>query len=84
MTEPTPGDDPIRQGGEEILTRDLSSGRIHRRYLGVSGKAYTIEADNLDAAGEYEVITADDLANAEPDALCLNCFPDVGEPEDAA
>lgn len=64
---------------QEVLTRDLSSGRIHRRLQGKSGKLYTLEADNLDDAGAYEVVTADDLANAEPDGLCLRCFPDIGD-----
>ena len=67
---------------EEVLTRDLSSGRIHRRYPTPSGDLATIEADNLDAAGEYEVITSDDLANAEPGELCTRCFPPV--PDTAA
>jgi hypothetical protein len=57
----------------EVLTRDLSSGRIHRRTL-VDGKPQSFEADNLDQAGEFETITADDLSNAEPDDLCIRCF----------
>ena len=61
----------------EVLTRDKSSGRIHRRYVGASGKLYALEQDNLDDAGDYEVVTADVLANAEPGQLCLNCFPDI-------
>lgn len=60
---------------QQILTRDLSSGRIHRRYSGASGQVYSIEGDNLDDAGQYEVITADTLESAEPEALCRNCFP---------
>lgn len=63
----------------EILTRDLSSGRIHRRNL-VDGivTPQSFEADNLDQAGEYEVVTADALEHAEPGELCERCFPDVG------
>ena len=66
-----------------VLTRDISSGRIHRRLL-VNDQLipYGGEADNLDQAGKYEIVTADDLANAEPEGLCERCFPDV--PEDAA
>lgn len=71
--------DPV---GEPILTRDLSSGRIHRRML-VNGVVLTAEADNLDQAGTYELITADDLANAEPGELCERCFPPIGG-DDAA
>lgn len=62
---------------KEVLTRDLSSGRIHRRLVGESGKLYTLEQDNLDTAGEYEVVTAEALEKAEPGELCLNCFPDI-------
>ncbi len=58
-----------------ILTRDLSSGRIHKR----TEDGRTHEADNLDDAGEYEVITPEQLAEAEPEQLCERCFP-----EDAA
>jgi hypothetical protein len=69
--------------GDDVLTRDLSSGRIHRR-IRVGDNLYTAEADNLDDAGKYEVITSEDLANAEPGQLCLRCFPDVGEAGDSA
>ncbi len=60
--------------GEEVLTRDLSSGRIHRRTV-VGDELQSFEDDNLDAAGEYEVITAEQLADAEPGELCERCFP---------
>lgn len=63
--------------GDDVLTRDLSSGRIHRR-IRVGDNLYTAEADNLDQAGEYEVVTADVLDTVEPGELCLRCFPDVG------
>ncbi len=69
--------------GDDVLTRDISSGRIHRR-IRVGNNFYTAEADNLDQAGEFEVIGADELANAEPDQLCLRCFPDIGDAGDAA
>ena len=59
----------------EIFTRDLSSGRIHRRIV-IDGKSYSIEQDNLDQAGDFEIITADTLSDAEPEALCRNCFPE--------
>jgi hypothetical protein len=66
---------------DTVLTRDLSSGRIHRRVL-VNGTYMTSEADNLDDAGAFEVITAEQLADAEPGELCERCFPDI--PEDVA
>lgn len=65
---------------EPVLTRDLSSGRVHKRYPTESGGMATLEGDNLDQAGEYEVITAEQLADVEPGELCENCFPsDVNE-----
>ena len=62
----------------ETLTRDLSSGRIHRRTL-VDGKPMSFEADNLDQAGDFEEVDATALQNAEPGELCERCFPDVGD-----
>ncbi len=59
---------------EEVLTRDLSSGRIHRRYLTESGALASIEADNLDDAGAYEVIDPKAVEDADPADLCRNCF----------
>jgi hypothetical protein len=64
--------------GDDVLTRDLSSGRIHRR-IRVGDNLATIEADNLDDAGEYEIITADQLSDAEPGELCERCFPPAVE-----
>ncbi len=60
---------------EEVLTRDNSSGKIHRRYLTPSGSLASLEADNLDSAGEYEIITVDALEAADPGDLCQRCFP---------
>lgn len=62
---------------KEVLTRDTSSGRIHRRTL-VNGHLQSFEADNLDAAGEFEVVAGSDvLADAQPGELCRRCFPDI-------
>lgn len=58
-----------------VVTRDMTSGRLHRRYLTPGGYA-SLEADNLDQAGEYEIIALPDaLEMAEPGALCERCFP---------
>lgn len=67
----------------EVLTRDLSSGKIHRRVAietdgKLSGYA-SLEADNLDDAGEFEMVSADQLETAEPGDLCERCFPPVGD-----
>lgn len=59
--------------GSEVLTRDLSSGKIHRRTL-VNGEYQSFEHDNLDEAGEYEIITAEQMSDAEPGELCDRCF----------
>jgi len=61
---------------EEVLTRDLSSGKIHRR-VKIQGGYASLEADNADTAGEFEVITADDLEKAEHGDLCRRCFPET-------
>ena len=63
---------------KEVLTRDLTSGRIHRR-IAVPGGYATLEGDNLDEAGEFEVITT--LDNAEKGDLCERCFPPTPDDE---
>lgn len=70
MTEPT-----------IVLTRDRSSGRIHRRAL-VGGQLQSAEADNLDQAGSYDVISEEELSGAEPDELCERCFGPAQAPTD--
>lgn len=62
--------------GEVVLTRDLSSGRVHRR-VRLAGETIlrSFEADNLDDAGDYEVIAS--LEGIEPADLCARCFPPV-------
>lgn len=64
--------------GEVFLTRDKSSGRVHKRVTLGTGLA-SLEGDNLDQAGEYEVIPS--LDGVAPDDLCRHCFkPDYTEP----
>jgi hypothetical protein len=63
---------PVTSDGEIVLTRDKSSGRVHRRMRLGDGLA-TLEGDNLDEAGAYEVLVT--LANVDPADLCRNCFP---------
>ena len=65
---------------EIVYTRDLSSGKVHERVL-IGDRYYaTIEADNLDDAGEFEVIES--LDNVEPENLCQRCFPPPATPDD--
>jgi hypothetical protein len=60
--------------GEEVFTRDSSSGQIHRR-INVDGELYTIEGCNLDDAGAYEVVDLDTVKAAPLGVLCSNDFP---------
>lgn len=70
---------------DTVLTKDVSSGRMHRRIVvGDRLVPFGGEQDNLDDAGQYVIATSEDLANAEPGQLCERCFPDVGDPEEAA
>lgn len=62
--------------GQIVLTRDKSSGRVHKRVNLGDGLA-TLEGDNLDDAGQYEIIS--DLTDTDPLDLCRNCFPKYAE-----
>lgn len=44
---------------EVVLTQDLSSGRVHKRYRMPGGNLATYEGCNLDDAGDYTVVTID-------------------------
>jgi hypothetical protein len=62
--------------GEAILTRDRSSGRVHRRVrIGKSATLLVDERCNTDQSGAYDVI--DSTEGIEPDALCRWCFPEI-------
>jgi hypothetical protein len=61
-------------GNELIYTRDLSSGRVHKRWRMPGGNLATYEACNLDEAGDY--IVADDLTDIDAEAFCERCFPE--------
>jgi hypothetical protein len=64
---------------EEVVTRDASSGRLHIRLLREDGKLFTQEGCNLDQAGGYTILTAEELIaaieRAEPGMLCENDWP---------
>jgi hypothetical protein len=62
--------------GAVILTRDKSSGHVHKRVQVGNGLA-TLEGDNLDEAGAYEVLAS--LADVDPADLCRNCFPNYAK-----
>jgi hypothetical protein len=57
--------------GQIVLTRDRSSGHVHKRVRLGSGLA-TLEGDNLDESGLYDVLAT--LADVDPADLCRHCF----------
>ena len=66
--------------GDVILTRDKSSGKIHKRVV-VGSELATLEADNLDQSGAFSVIGPEgeiDLTDFLPEELCERCFAAVG------
>ena len=64
----------------EALTRDVSSGHLHKRWRLEGTTAWmTYEACNLDAAGGYEVVDDSAIADVPHEALCKRCF---AEPAD--
>lgn len=61
-----------------ILTRDSSSGRLHKRIqIEDSDELLTYEGCNLDEAGAFEVVDEGAITAADPEALCVRCFPDA-------
>lgn len=59
--------------GDVVLTRDESSGKIHKRVR--NGKRLMVdERDNLDAAGTYRIIGQSEVEDADPSSLCEWCF----------
>ncbi len=62
--------------GEAILTRDRSSGRVHRRVrIGTNAALLVDERCQTDQSGDYEVIGSTE--GIEPDALCRWCFGEI-------
>lgn len=61
---------------EFVHTQDISSGRVHKRYPTESGYAVH-EADNLDSAGAYRILTDAEFADLPHDARCKRCYPDT-------
>jgi hypothetical protein len=40
------------------------------------GNLATFEADNLDDAGDFEIVAQDGLADVDAEAFCKRCFPE--------
>jgi hypothetical protein len=63
-----------------VNVRDISSGRIHRRFqIEGTKELAAFEADNADEAGEYALIWEDSLADAPTESFCKRCFPELFE-----
>lgn len=60
---------------EQVFTRDRSSGKLHRRYRTPDGSLASVEADNLDDAGVYDIVDASVVEAADQGQLCERCFP---------
>jgi len=59
---------------DHVLTEDLSSGRVHKRYRAEAGYM-SHGADNLDSAGPYRVLTDSATFRIPDDRWCKRCFP---------
>lgn len=64
--------------GDIILTRDRSSGRIHKRVRIGKGLA-TLEQCQADQSGAYEILF-ELPENVSPKALCRRCFAEPVDP----
>jgi hypothetical protein len=60
-----------------VLVRDISNHRVHKRFRedGVRG-LYSLEADNADSSGAFEVLTDAEVSEVASDNLCRRCFPE--------
>jgi hypothetical protein len=62
--------------GEVVYTRDLSSGKVHKRVR--QGERLLVdERCNLDQAGAFEIVDPDNAG----DFTCGHCFPDQPAPD---
>jgi hypothetical protein len=61
---------------DTVLTRDTTSGRIHKR-VQLDGRLLVDERDNLDDAGAYEVVTEADIEDLPVAVFCRHCFPEL-------
>lgn len=59
----------------EVVVRDLSSGRYHKRYRSEGHiELASFEGCNADASGAFEIIEEAELADAPQEAKCKRCF----------
>ena len=61
---------------EEVWVRDVSNKRVHIRIKRDNVRGlYSLESDNADSSGAFEVLTDAERENVSPDDLCRRCFP---------
>ncbi len=66
--------------GEIVYTRDISSGRVHKRVR--DGARFLVdERCNSDQSGAYAVV--ENIEAADFEALCRHCFPAAVKPDAA-
>ena len=58
----------------EVLTRDIGSGRFHKRYREDGGAIFSLDDHLVEDAGDFEEVDESALVDAEPDQLCERCF----------
>ena len=65
---------------QTVYVRDISNRRIHKRFReeGVR-EMWSLEADNLDSSGAFEVLTDAEIADISVEDLCRRCFPEEVE-----
>ncbi len=61
---------------EVILTQDVSSGRVHRRYRMPGGQLASFEGCNLDQAGAYRIVSLSEFDGLPVADRCRRCFPE--------
>ena len=63
--------------GDTILTRDRSSGKVHKR-IRQGVRLMVDERCNLDDAGRFLIIP--DVSDVDAESLCRFCFATINEP----
>ena len=68
----------------EVIVRDLSSGRFHKR-IRVEGQTELAswEGCNADSAGAYQVVDSATWSSSFPGVFCKRCFPEPDPATDA-
>lgn len=59
----------------EVLVRDVTNNRVHRRYRREGERALYSREDEHDSSGAYVVLTDAEATEIEVGDLCRRCFP---------